>query len=57
MPPTTRPRAVYCFECLCDRNLESEEKQIECLFCHREIRLVWPAEQASLETTKKEKGK
>jgi hypothetical protein len=39
-----RPRAIYCFECLCGKQLESESTQTECPWCHREIRLVWPAE-------------
>lgn len=44
MQATARPRAIYCFTCLCGKDLESESTQTECPWCHREIRLIWPAE-------------
>jgi hypothetical protein len=42
-----RPGSVYAFECLCGRQIESQTTETECQFCHRHIRLTWPAEDAS----------
>jgi Zn finger protein HypA/HybF involved in hydrogenase expression len=44
MQATTRPHSIYCFTCLCGREISSESTQTECPWCHREIRLVWPAD-------------
>jgi hypothetical protein len=55
MQTTTRPRSIYVFDCLCGREISSETVNVECPWCHREIRLIWPAEQTNLESMKKEK--
>lgn len=58
MPPRTRPCSIYTFECLCGHHLESETPQTECPWCHRQIRLIWPARAAgetNLEESEKEK--
>lgn len=44
MQATTRPHSIYCFTCLCGREISSETTHTECPWCQREIRLVWPAE-------------
>jgi hypothetical protein len=44
MQASNRPRSIYCFVCLCGREITSETTETECPWCHREIRLVWPAE-------------
>ena len=44
MQASSMPRAVYCFTCLCGKNIETESTETVCAWCQREIRLVWPAE-------------
>jgi hypothetical protein len=42
-----KPCSVYEFECLCGRRIEALTTETECQFCHRQIRLIWPAEDVS----------
>jgi Zn finger protein HypA/HybF involved in hydrogenase expression len=58
MQAQTRPHSIYCFVCLCGREIQSESTQTACPWCHRQIRLIWPARAAgetSLEESKKDK--
>jgi hypothetical protein len=44
MQATNRPRSIYCFTCLCGKEITSERTETECPWCARLISLIWPAE-------------
>ena len=36
-----RVTSLFCFECLCGRDIETEARTLECPSCHRALVIEW----------------
>jgi phage FluMu protein Com len=46
-------RSIYCVQCTCGYQIETEHKEAKCPRCNRAIQLDWPAEYVGPSSTEK----